>query len=381
MTAIKHLAQSVALLRKHVWNLQAASAELHHTDLIRLIASCGIIFSHTAEFMVPRELRQHIYHNLEGLTLFVDVFFVISGFVLSFVYAGRINRLHDFTKFMQRRIGRLVPLHLVTFLIVTALYLVAISLHIPINNQPSLSAKCLVSTALLIHAWNSCGVQVPNGVSWSISAEMAVYLLFPLFLRVFRAPRLFRIAFFGVLLGFCSWLSGGVSEMSSSFTALRAMPPFYFGVLIYSEKDHLRLPAYAGSLPFLLVGLLVIGTLRVWPRELLIVVGYSIAATAAIADISQIRSTIVSRLAPLGQLTYSAYMLHSIFMALIINALFDKWLKLGVVWLIIVTIATWLLIFIASLLSFYLFETPIRKKIDAFEFSFWLKRKHGRRNR
>ena len=45
--------------------------------------------------------------------LFVDFFFVLSGFVITFSYGDKIVDWRSAGKFMVRRIGRIWPLHMV----------------------------------------------------------------------------------------------------------------------------------------------------------------------------------------------------------------------------------------------------------------------------
>lgn len=317
--------------------------------------------------MIPRADRLSSHLQTEGLTLFVDVFFVISGFIIAYIYAERLKDLKSFGRFMQRRIARLMPLHIVTLIFMTTFYAAILSMGIVVKNEPSLSAYCLSSAAFLVHSWNNCGTTVPNGVSWSVSAELAAYLLFPLCLFCLRAPRLVRILLLCVLTFGCAQLSGGIDQLSLSFTAIRALPGFYFGSLLYVEREAIHLPDWAGVVPFGLIILLCVGSFFVWSREILFCVAYGIAASAILVDTSGIKSRIVSFFAPLGQLTFSIYMLHSIFITILVSAFADKILHLNIIWLTMVTMFTWILILIASLISFSLFEGPCRKLIDGLE--------------
>src|SRR5260370_36901783 len=48
---------------------------------------------------------------LNGGSLFVDYFFVLSGFVMGITYDARVKDAHSAGVFMLRRFGRLLPLH------------------------------------------------------------------------------------------------------------------------------------------------------------------------------------------------------------------------------------------------------------------------------
>ena len=347
--------------------LRSASGELLTIDVMRFIASVAIVVCHSCEFLVPREWRESNHQRTEGLTIFVDVFFVISGFVIAYVYAGRMRGLRDFGIFMQRRFGRLMPLHLATLAVMAVLYAMLLQFHVPLNTQPSLSARCLIEGALLVHAWIGCGGQPPNGVNWSISAEMAAYLLFPLLLMTLRAPRAARVAVLGALFGFAIWLFDGLAPLSESFSAWRALPAFYLGMVVWAERDALTPPAWTGPAAIALALATMLASFALVPRTVIVMLGYGTAVGALLADTIPVRSALIKRLAPLGQLTYSVYMLHALIIVLLLNGLADKVLRLGVPGMVLVTVLTWVVIGLASMISLQMFETPMRRRIDAWQ--------------
>ncbi|GAC1569504.1 MAG: acyltransferase [Novosphingobium sp.] len=347
--------------------LRSASGELLTIDVMRFIASCAIVLCHSCEFLVPREMREANHRQTEGLTIFVDVFFVISGFVIAYVYAGRMRSLRDFGTFMQRRIGRLMPLHLATLALMALLYVGLLHFRVPLNTQPSLSPRCLIEGALLVHAWIGCGGQPPNGVSWSISAEMAAYLLFPVLLSTLRAPRLARFALLGGLFGFAIWQQGSLALLTESFSAWRALPAFYLGMVVWAERDAFAVPAWLGLAAVALSLVTMLASYALVPRTVIVGLGYLTAGGALLADTVPVRSAWIKRLAPLGQLTYSVYMLHALVIVLLLNGLADKVLHLGLPGMVVVTLLTWSVIGVASLISLQLFETPMRRRIDAWK--------------
>lgn len=120
----------------------------------------------------------------------VDVFFVLSGFILAYVHHG------DFAEgittsatrsFLWARLARIYPVHLFMLLVVAfVLPLTGISrgwgqVH---------TAPDLLANLLLIHAWGIVGgLMTYNQVSWTISAEWFAYLCFPLIAFATRAWR------------------------------------------------------------------------------------------------------------------------------------------------------------------------------------------------
>lgn len=110
----------------------------------------------------------------------VDFFFLLSGFVIGLRYA---DRLHDggvaeIPGFLQRRVARIWPLHLVMLGagLSLALVLAATGRHDP----AAFPFGELPLHILLVQNWGLTRDLAWNDPAWSISAEFAAYLLFPL---------------------------------------------------------------------------------------------------------------------------------------------------------------------------------------------------------
>jgi peptidoglycan/LPS O-acetylase OafA/YrhL len=102
---------------------------------------------------------------------FVDLFFLISGFIFAHVYLRerRLDRA-GLADFAVARIARLYPLHLLTFAICVVLFLGA-----PENTWYAFLAHLLMMQAFVEPLGHTF-----NGPSWSISVELACYTLFAL---------------------------------------------------------------------------------------------------------------------------------------------------------------------------------------------------------
>lgn len=104
----------------------------------------------------------------------VDLFFVLSGFVLSMVYGPWFDDrpgagLRRAPAFMVRRIARIWPLHAVMLIVAVA---------VGLGDQATPSLRQFIANLVLIQGWGlSAAINPP---AWSISTEMLAYLLFPL---------------------------------------------------------------------------------------------------------------------------------------------------------------------------------------------------------
>lgn len=116
--------------------------------------------------------------------LAVDFFFLLSGFVLWLTYGARLRGggIAGVARFWQRRVARIWPLHLFMLgcAVALALLLAATGRHDPAE----FPFGELPLHVLLIQNWGLTDRLSWNDPAWSISAEWAAYLLFPLFVAL-----------------------------------------------------------------------------------------------------------------------------------------------------------------------------------------------------
>jgi peptidoglycan/LPS O-acetylase OafA/YrhL len=359
-------------LKRDMLALKLESDRMIYLDLLRIASSYLIILYHFQNQMSLGHYADAVRSRFEGLTLSVDLFFFISGFVISSVYSGRVTNAGEFGQFMWRRAARIVPLHWATFAVFAAFGILNAMGHLPSNHPEIYDPRCVAPNLLLLHAFGPCSSLTFNYVSWSISAEMGMYLLFPV-LAVVAARRylpLLVVAALIVLLTVVSNRSGwSWLEWSFDLGVLRALPTFLLGVISFHHRTLLgRIPWAAG---WLLIALLafVAGCLLQCPKLLLLPLVYAIGALG-IAASEQPASRTARRLAPLGQLTYSLYMLHPLVQTVLLTGVGATFLKLQGVPMTLFVVAAMVLMLPIAWLSLVLFERPARR---------WLTRWLGKR--
>ncbi|BBE74750.1 acyltransferase family protein [Oharaeibacter diazotrophicus] len=115
----------------------------------------------------------------------VDVFFVLSGFVIALVYADRLGDAAGSAAFLVRRLGRVWPLHaavLTLFVGAELAKMVAaagfgyVPHFAPFTGQRPLDT--LLPNLLLIHVFDTEADLTWNFPSWSMAAEFWVYGVF-----------------------------------------------------------------------------------------------------------------------------------------------------------------------------------------------------------
>lgn len=162
-------------------------------DGLRAVAVLPVVIYHIAQSF------------LRGGYVGVDIFFVISGFLISTHILEEVQR-GSFSplRFYERRIRRIFPASAVMFLVVTAL---AIRSFYPVElvtyAQLLLAALFSVSNIFLyatVDYFNPIAEQLPLLHTWSLAVEEQFYLIFPpLVIAVTRwAPRRMRVICLGL---------------------------------------------------------------------------------------------------------------------------------------------------------------------------------------
>lgn len=344
--------------------LKSESDEMLALDLLRFVAACGVVSLHYGTEYLKQIGLSNFANRLDFLNLAVDIFFVISGFVIAYVYSDRLCSFSDYGKFLWRRVTRLVPLHWATLAFFVLAGLAITVIGIETSSPETFHWPDLLEVALLLHMFGGVEGAAFNYPAWSISAEILMYIMFPLFLLIGRnrygLPSLVLIVFVWLAirdLGFYEEKSLLVPD------TIRALAGFPLGIIVYSFT---RNRTFDGIfyfrifiiflLIFCLLGFLEFQSIALLP------IAYACAIFAAASDRGRFRPVWLRKLAPLGVLTYSIYMLHvpvKTAMSYLSNLLgysFDG----SILWLT----ATIFVLFGSSWISYFFFETPLRSFLN-----------------
>jgi len=109
--------------------------------------------------------------------LAVDFFFLLSGFVIWLSWHARLRDPAAIPRFLQKRIARIWPLHAAMLAAAVAL---ALLFRATGRTDPAFPFAELPLHLLLVQNWGFTDMLRWNDPAWSISCELAAYLLFPL---------------------------------------------------------------------------------------------------------------------------------------------------------------------------------------------------------
>jgi peptidoglycan/LPS O-acetylase OafA/YrhL len=277
-----------------------------------------------ALFHLP--LAFHLYPTplVREAYVFVDFFFVLSGFVLAHAYGARLTGGAELGEFLWRRIGRLWPLHIATLAALVALECIRLLLSRQLGDgiRPPFSGETALSellpNALLLHGWGY-NVLTWNIPSWSISAELLAYIVFGL-VAVLARSRALVVA--GLIVAATWTVSLAIAAnvpLYSALTGLRALSGFFAGVLVYAAFTHRGAPRWPVALATLIeagAALLIAAYLvflsreemTPWAMPVFVLAVYVFAAERGLLS----RALKSTPLQVLGMLSYSIYLTHSL---------------------------------------------------------------------
>ena len=212
----------------------AAAPAAYRPDIdgLRAIAVLLVLFNHVGMVRFP------------GGFIGVDVFFVISGYLISGIIlrdlaAGRFS----FGRFYERRFRRIMPALVVMLLATSVLaYAYLFPLELLSFVQTELGALASFSNVVLMHQsgyFAPAGRMRPLLHTWSLGVEEQFYLVFPLLLlAVHRWGRRYLKAILWVMavLGFVlAWHWLGVNKDQAFFLALLRAWEFLLGILLAAK--------------------------------------------------------------------------------------------------------------------------------------------------
>lgn len=199
---------------------------------------------------------------LPGGFVGVDIFFVISGFIITNLIFNDQKRF-SWLDFYWGRIRRIVPAYLATLALTTT---VAAIIFVPSdfgNYWQSLKSALLFASNW--HFTNFGDYFAPSSSElpllhmWSLAIEMQFYILLPFVLLFVPRHRLSKVCLFGIFSGFFSvfyWAHSHGADASWYFSLWVRVPEFLLGVYLAStgaQAKSLRLSIVLGMVGIVLI--------------------------------------------------------------------------------------------------------------------------------
>jgi peptidoglycan/LPS O-acetylase OafA/YrhL len=284
---------------------------------IRGVAALWVVLFHLPLPLASAELHALQHRGYLG----VDLFFILSGFVLAYVYRAvlpaRIDA-REARRFYLIRLARIYPLHFATLALLVAVELVKLAVRGSAFGDDR-SPLSLLTSLLLVHAWGVTGLGW-NLVAWSISTEWLAYLVFPVTFALAR-----KLSVWSCLLGIAATIvtlmllehHKGDLNSTTGLAMIRCAAEFHMGMflsqLIYRSGGTSGLAKLALDACTFGALLLVIACLCWSGRDVLVVVGLGVLVALLFDPRSALAQLLAHRIVHhLGTISYSIYMLQYI---------------------------------------------------------------------
>ena len=348
-------------------------------DGLRAIAVISVIIYHLNENWLP------------GGFLGVDIFFVISGFLITGIIVTEIQQnSFSFKQFYTRRIKRIYP----AFITVMALVSFIASAIFIYNDFNKLRKTIELAIAFLSNFYlgltqgyfDLSANENPALHIWSLAVEEQYYLIFPLILTLaYKKFREIKVLFIITLILFFILLSTSFIPASFYKEVLHQPNIYYLSNLrfpellvgsllaIYHCSNKIQLSTQVSNILAILSTLLLFSCLFLMNNDIAFIPGVTLILpcifTALIIHTTSQNNIIKLCLSNkaivfIGKISYSLYLYHWIFIALAYYITGEK--QINNQSIAIVTALT----IIFSVLSYYLIEQPIRKLKLTFKQSF-----------
>ncbi|WP_118795942.1 acyltransferase family protein [Haemophilus haemolyticus] len=349
-------------------------------DGLRAIAVISVIIYHLNE------------NWLSGGFLGVDIFFVISGFLITGIIITEIQQnSFSFKQFYTRRIKRIYP----AFITVMALVSFVASAIFIYNDFNKLRKTIELATAFLSNFYlgltqgyfDLSANENPVLHIWSLAVEEQYYLIFPLILILaYKKFREIKVLFIITLILFFILLTTSFIPANFYKEVLHQPNIYYLSNLRFPEllvgsllaiyhnfSNKGQLSKQASNILAILSTLLLFSCLFLMNNDIAFIPGVTLILpcifTALIIHTTSQNNIVKLCLSNkaivfIGKISYSLYLYHWIFIALAYYITGEKQINNHSIAIVIV------LTIIFSVLSYYLIEQPIRKSKLNFKQSF-----------
>jgi len=300
--------------------------ELVGLTSLRGIAAMAVVlqhFSSTVQIVCSVSIPSLVPHGY----IAVDLFFVLSGYVMSYVYLDSFRQRGPaaYVPFLLKRAARLLPLNAV---VVVAFLLAA---HWSVSTLgtniffPHENTWLDIASNLVMLQGLGIGRNM-NGPAWSVSVEILAYALFPLLIAMaFGSGRMALAAAFVSICGVC-WVASQSPRLALLLAdplnaSLRCVCQFTLGMLAYrlaqlQAVKQVMATDKAGR--YVIAAICLLGLLRV---DLLTVLAFpALVLVCALNQGATQRILAWPFLHLLGIVSYSLYLIHEPFRSLLLHA-------------------------------------------------------------
>ncbi len=169
-----------------------AKIYLNNLTALRGIAAILVALLHY-DFFIGSIVLNNSYSFVDKLYLMVDLFFILSGFIMCYVYEDQFQVKvvkTNYKNFLIARLARIYPLHFITLCVEIFIFLciVLVGKYDALSSlaKYAYSLETIPMNLLFVHTVGFHNFVSWNSPSWSLSAEWWAYVIFPFLFLLFR---------------------------------------------------------------------------------------------------------------------------------------------------------------------------------------------------
>jgi len=354
----------------------------HALTALRGIAALWVVLFHMDVIIFYRELGTLLPHEWSGLLtqgyLWVDFFFILSGFIICHIYNKQLSgsfKTSNIAKYLTARFFRIYPLHLFTLiLLVGFVFIVSTFMPSAIDDSWHLyfDWQAWFSNLFLTNAMNQHTYLSWNIVSWSIGAEWWAYIYAIALLYFIGNDGLKRsvavaVISFSALIFLVYVYPNNNLDITFDFGFLRCILEFTLGVTSYKMfKRNIGKKIFQQDRYFVLTLIALLAMFH-WRLNDLLTIPLFLVLLLCAAFNQQKISRLLSATLPqyLGKISYSIYLMHGVWFMVFwfsLPLLKRAWLieSLSITQTIIYIISFLALTIVSAMYSYRYIEVPFR---------------------
>ena len=297
---------------------------------LRGIAAIFVVLHHSDLFF-GSFLPASLTHFFQNSWIWVDFFFILSGFILSYSYGSFFKKVITWTtykKYLAARLARIYPLYLATWIWAFLVVRVIVSLAKGIDDSIAdiLNVKAFLPGVFFLQDLHLYKKSPLNFPAWSIAAEWWIYMLFPFLMPFFSTANRAKMIFifvaivvsYGVMKFFLAPQMLVASydtptiNMTADFDLFRCMAGFCTGMLLHVVyQKRIAYPLFRQNWCFCLFASATIWAIHATVMDILIVGLFPFVLLCAAYNTTGIKKILDMKiLQRLGDWSFSIYMVH-----------------------------------------------------------------------
>jgi len=315
---------------------------LDYLDFLRGIAVLLVLLAHTHHFFSYELFNQWSGIGARG----VQLFYIISGFTIYYIYQNKLNTSLDVKNYMIKRVFRILPL----YFLVMPIYFIEFG----VNKDYEYPLFNLITHYILINGFFPEYINSILRVEWSIFVEFMFYIVFAMIFYKLRNISIIKLLIISFII---SVLSASASiifykDDMSMRTYLYLSPYFQFynffiGIFIASLSKEIKIYSSKVTLVLMIVSFILVGFLV----KSTIIQTYIVSIIFAIIllNFSLNDYKYPKVFLKIGSISFSLYLVHFFFVMS-----YEKYITHSTINFIFIIIS----IFIVSTLTYKYIEKP-----------------------